>query len=341
MQRGFRRFSSTNAPGRRQRAVAIPSPALPASAPMLARYALLFLGVFACSTSAVLIRLSSTDPFVLTALRLAIASLLLAPVLASELRRHGAAFTRDHLRRTHLPAAVLAVHMMTWTLGARMTAVAQSTLIVNLVPIALPFFLVWVARERINRAEVAGTALAIAGLVLLSARDALSAGGSVAGDAVCLASMLLFALYLALGRRNRDFPSVWLYVIPVYAQASLLCLVAALPLLHTFAAGSAHEWALMAGLAVVPTVFGHSLLNAAMRRIRGQIVSLCNASQFLFAGVMGYLLFGEVPRPVFYVSCAVVLAGVAIVALSTPEEPPGAPAIPRAPDAAGTGGRPA
>jgi len=292
---------------------------------MFARYLLLFLGVFACSTSAVLIRLSATDPFVLTALRLLIASVLLAPVLLSELRRHGAAFTRDHLRRTRLPALVLAVHMISWTLGARMTAVAQSTLIVNLVPIALPFFLLWIASERVNRAEVAGTALAILGLLILSAKDALAGGGSLAGDAVCLVSMLLFALYLALGRRNRDFPSVWLYVVPVYGQAAVICLVVALPRMGGFAVGSAREWAIMAGLAAIPTVCGHSLLNAAMRRIRGQIVSLCNASQFLFAGVMGYLLFGEIPRAVFYAACAIVLAGVALVVFGTPREPAVAP----------------
>jgi drug/metabolite transporter (DMT)-like permease len=292
---------------------------------MFARYLRLFLGVFACSTSAIFIRLSATNPFVLTALRLVIAVVFLAPVLWSELRRHGPAFTREHLRRTRLPALVLAGHLILWTLGVRMTAVAPATLIVNLVPVALPFFLYGLASERINRAEVAGTALAILGLVVLSFKDALRGGGSVAGDAVCFASMLLFALYLALGRRNRDFPSVWLYVIPVYGQAAAVCLLVALPWLHTFEVGAGREWALMVCLAAIPTVCGHSLLNGAMRQIRGQIVSLCNASQFVFAAVMAFLLFGEVPPGIFYLASAVVVAGVALVALSTPgpaAEPP-------------------
>lgn len=287
---------------------------------MFARYLLLFLGVLACSTSAVLIRMSTTHPLVLAALRLAIAFIFLVPLFRIQARRHGSAFTKDHLRRTRLPALVLALHMISWTYGARMTAVAQSSLIVNLVPIALPFFLYWFARERINRAEVAGTVLAILGLLLLSAKDALSGGGSPTGDAVCFGSMLLFALYLALGRRNRDFPSVWLYVIPVYGQAALICLVVALPWMRTFEIGSGREWAIMVGLAAIPTVCGHSLLNSAMRRIRGQIVSLCNSSQFLFAGVMGYLLFGEVPPTVFYAASAIVVAGVAIVVFSAPTD---------------------
>jgi drug/metabolite transporter (DMT)-like permease len=288
---------------------------------MFMRYLLLFLGVLACSTSAVFIRESTTDPFVLTAFRLVVASVLLLPVLLSQLSQHRGKFTGSHLRRTCVPAVVLAFHLILWTLGARMTAVAPATLIVNLVPIALPFFLLWFANERINRAEIAGTVLAVVGLFILSARDTMKGGGSLAGDAVCLVAMLLFGLYLALGRRNRDFPSIWLYVIPVYGQAALICLLFALPRIRTFDVGSAREWSLMVGLGVVPTVCGHSLLNAAMRGIRGQIVSLCNVSQFVFAGVMGYFLFGEIPQGMFYLASAIVVAGVAIVVLAMPPEP--------------------
>jgi drug/metabolite transporter (DMT)-like permease len=57
-----------------------------------------------------------------------------------------------------------------------------------------------------------------------------------------------------------------------------------------------------------------------MRRIRGQIVSLCNVSQFVFAGIMGFLLFGEVPQILFYIASAIVVAGVAVVVLATPPE---------------------
>jgi drug/metabolite transporter (DMT)-like permease len=288
---------------------------------MFLRFLFLFMGVCACSTSAIFIRTSATDPFVLTAMRLVIAAILLAPVFLFEPRRYPGAFTKAHLRRTHLPAVVLAVHLMSWTLGARMTVVAQATLIVNLVPIAVPFFLYWIVKERINRTEIAGTVLAIIGLLTLSIRDAASGGGSFAGDAVCFGSMLLFGLYLALGRRNRDFPSIWLYVVPVYAQAALVCLVVALPRLHTFQVSSVREWSLMVGLAVVPTICGHSLLNAAMRRIRGQIVSLCNVGQFVFATIMGFFLFGEVPRALFYGASAIVVTGVAIVVLGAPPEP--------------------
>ena len=149
---------------------------------MALRYLLLFLGVGACFRLRGVHRMSATDPLVLTALRLVFASFMLAPVLLMELRATAAPSRGRTCARARPRARARA--LILWTLGARMTAVAQATLIVNLVPIALPFFLLWLARERINAAEVAGTALAIVGLATLSARDAVAGGGSAAGDAV-------------------------------------------------------------------------------------------------------------------------------------------------------------
>ncbi len=284
---------------------------------MFLSYLLLFVGVFACSTSGVLIRLSASDSLVLTAFRLLTGALIVLPLFIAKARAAGGV-SREQIRRTHLPSLVLAIHLITWTVGSRMTALAQASLIVNLVPIAMPFFLLWFASERINRAEVIGTALAIAGVLILSIRDARAGGGSLAGDALCFFSMILFALYLALGRRNRDTGSIWLYVAPVYAQAGLVCLAIALPRIHGFAWGSPREWIIMVALGVVPTVCGHSILNRAMRRIRGQVVSLCNSTQFVYAGVMSYLIFREAPRMIFYPACVIVLLGLVIVVRATP-----------------------
>lgn len=289
---------------------------------MLRHYLLLLFGVFTCSTAVIMINASHTHPFVLATLRLSLASLLLAPVAWREYRLHQATFTREHWRRTTLPALVLALHFLSWSYGARMTIAAQASLVVNLAPAAIPFFLHWLVSERINRVEILGTILALAGVVVLSVHDALAGGGDIWGNVVCFGSMLLFACYLALGRKNRDFPSLWLYVVPVYAQAAVICLLAAIPWLSTFAVDSSREWLLMLGLAVLPTIIGHSVLNASMRWLRGQVVSLGNIGQFIFAGIMAFFLFGQVPALTFYLASLLVVGGVAIVIFAAPTAPP-------------------
>ena len=283
---------------------------------------LLLLGVFSCATAAIMIKASATHPAVLSAVRLVIASAVLTPLFWLEWRKHRDLLPAGWWRRTTIPALLLSAHFISWAYGARMTITAQASLIVNLSPVALPFFLHWLMGERINRREVFGTVLALTGVAVLSARDALAGGGDLAGNVVCFGSMLVFACYLALGRRNRDVPSLWLYVVPIYWQAAVICSVAALPWAFTLGEASGREWLLLAGIAVVPTIIGHSLLNRSMRMLRGQLVSLCNVGQFIFAGAMAWVFFAEVPGALFYGAAALVVSGVALVVFSMPSSPP-------------------
>jgi drug/metabolite transporter (DMT)-like permease len=51
------------------------------------------------------------------------------------------------------------------------------------------------------------------------------------------------------------------------------------------------------------------------------VVNLCNVGQFVFAGALAWLLFDEVPKPIFYLASALVVAGVAMVVLRAPAQP--------------------
>ncbi len=285
------------------------------------RHLLLFLGVFASSTAVIMIRMSHTHPTVLAALRLLIAGVLLAPVYWNARRKHREIYTREHRSRTLAPAGLLAVHLILWGYGSRLTPVASASLIANLAPIALPFFLHYLVGEQINRREVIGTALALSGVVALTA-PGLHGGGGFWGNLICFASMIAAAGYVALGRRNRDFPSLWLYVVPVYLQAGLISLVVSVPWLRTFEFGSGREWLLMLGLACLPTILGHSMINYGVRHLRGQVVSLCNVTQFVFAAGMAFFFFRESPSPLFYAASTLVVAGIALVVFSSPTQLP-------------------
>jgi drug/metabolite transporter (DMT)-like permease len=78
----------------------------------------------------------------------------------------------------------------------------------------------------------------------------------------------------------------------------------------------------MVGLAVGPTLIGHSLINLSMRHFRGQVVSVANVGQFVFAGAMAFWFFGEQPAALFYAASAMVVAGIALVVFASPTAPP-------------------
>ncbi len=284
------------------------------------RYLALLFGVFCCSTSVIWIKLTTVDPVLLAAIRLLGAGLLLSPLFVKAWTKHAGAFTRKHLLRCLFPALMLALHFISWIIGARMTWAANSTLIVNLVPVAMPFLLYFSMHERITRGELAGTVVAIVGVLLLGWDSYRLDPALLAGDAVCFGSMLLFAWYLMLGRKNRDFANLWLYVVPVYAIAGVVC-VCALPFLGNVSAPvPTGQWIFVLGLTVVPTIFGHSLLNWGMKHLRGQQVAILNLAQFIFAGTMAWLILGEVPGWLFVAAATMVVAGAVTAIVTQPRK---------------------
>ena len=282
-------------------------------------YLVLIFGVFCCSTSVIFIKIGGTDPVVLSAYRLIIGGLCLLP-LSLRARQHAdcPAFSKL-IRRALPPAFFLGIHFITWIAGARLTPAANASLIVNMVPVVMPLLLLVILKERITRPEGLGTVAAITGVLLLGIGDLNLSSEYALGDAVCFLSMLFYAFYLIFGRKNRDLSSIYLYVVPVYLLAGIFCLSIAVVFellgweVVWFGSDTGTELVSILGLALVPTVFGHSIINWALRSIRGQAVVIINLAQFIFAGIMGFLLLGEIPHAVFYLASTLVVAGAIVV----------------------------
>jgi drug/metabolite transporter (DMT)-like permease len=277
---------------------------------MLWRYALLIFGVFCGSTAVIAINLSGVHPTLLAGYRCLIAAIALGPLFVRDLRRYPE--MRSELVRAALPGLLMGLHFVSWNFGARMTPVAHAILIVNMVPLVMPLFLYVLVRERLTRREVAGTAVALGGVVLLSARDLHLSLDHFRGDLVCLVSMLFFCVYLVFGRRNRDFPSVWLYLVPLYLVAGLVGLAAGVLWADPLRAYPLRDVLTVLWLALVPTVMGHSILNYSMRHMHGQRVGIANLGQIIFATAMGFLILGQVPAAMFYPAALLLAAGIAL-----------------------------
>jgi drug/metabolite transporter (DMT)-like permease len=214
------------------------------------------------------------------------------------------------LKISALPAFLLAMHFITWTIGARWTTAANSTLIVNLMPVAMPFMGFFILKETMSNNEWIGTFLAFLGVIILGVTDYRVSAQHLTGDLICLISMLLVAWYLILARKNKGVPSIWLYLVPLYFLASVLCFTIGLTRAGLPQINSNHEWIYLLLLGVIPTVLGHSLLNMAMQWYRSQMVALVNQLQFVYAGFLGLWFFGELPNIPFYLASTCMLAGV-------------------------------
>jgi drug/metabolite transporter (DMT)-like permease len=282
---------------------------------MLSKFLLLFLGVLCCSSSVIFIKLSTEHPTILAAFRLLIAAVVLTPVFIKNLYTHRNFYTFKQIRPSLLPGIVLGLHFISWNFGARLTLAANASLIVNMVPVIMPAFLYILIKELINRREIIGTVIAMSGIILLGSFDIHLSRSTFLGDFICFIAMILFAYYLSLARKNREYPNIWLYLVPVYYIAGIFCLTIAFFVQNPIKEYTTDNILYILGLGIVPTVIGHSIFNYSMQQIRGQVVSIAIVSQFIFAGVMGFFILGEIPHIYFYVA-GVLLVGGAVVSIN-------------------------
>jgi drug/metabolite transporter (DMT)-like permease len=279
------------------------------------RLLILVFGIYCCSTAVIFIKLSDTHPVVVAAGRLLLAAAILTPVWLRSLRAHNQSWRSVRLGRTIVPGILLGVHFITWILGARMTAAANASLIVNMVPLAMPFL----ARDGLRRNEIIGTAIGVAGIMFLGTADFHIGRNTFLGDLICFVSMLFLACYLAMSRRSRDVANIWIFIVPVYAVAALFCLAVTPFFVNPIQAYPPRELLMIAGLAIVPTILGHSSLLYCMKHLRSQVVAIGTLGQFIFAGIMAFLILNEVPGWPFYLASALLLTGAIIAIRVTPE----------------------
>jgi drug/metabolite transporter (DMT)-like permease len=281
------------------------------------RVLILFFGILCGSTAVIMIKAGDEHPILVAASRLLVAAVILFPFYLRDLRNFEGQYGWKEFSWTIAPAIALAVHFITWVIGARLTLVANASLLSNLTPVAMPFF-VWVFfKERVRRQELLGTVFTLAGVFVLTFSRLEFGSSHFLGNMVCFGSMLAFAAYLALGRKNGHRLSLWLYMVPVYTLAGIICLIVASFFINPIKAYTLKNILLMVGLGIIPTVFGHTILNYSLKFFRGQIVSVCNLTQLIFSGLMGYIFFHESPASYFYLAAGLILIGLLLVLFST------------------------
>jgi drug/metabolite transporter (DMT)-like permease len=284
------------------------------------RVALLLVGVWACASAIIFIKLSDTPPMLLTGLRLTLASIMLSPLCIRDFRRHRGKLGWGDLRATMIAGLAMGLHFASWIIGARQAEAVNANLIVNMAPAVMPLFLFVIVRERVTRTELKGTGLALAGVCVLAAWDARVSAEYFTGDLICFGSMLIFCLYLTLGRRNRHFVTIWLYVVPLYFFGGLVFLSAGV-IVECGMRGMSVPWSirevlLIVALTIIPTMVGHSILNYSVKHMRGQLVGVINLFQFVFVGVMAWFVWRKTPHWTILPAAALVLGGAIVVVRS-------------------------
>ncbi len=290
-------------------------------------YVAILVAVVGVSFASLFFRLAESPPLVKAFYRLAIAALILLPIV---LLRSGRSLRAIPLRDWGLMAltgAILGLHFGTWVTSLGLTSVAASTLLVSCHPVVVGLVSHRYLGDRVRRWVALGIALALGGLVIIALGDYGGGGDSLEGDLLAFAGGVAAGFYLLLGRRLRQRLDLLPYVFTVYSTAALTLLGAILlfgesPVPAAPDHGLVTELLLFLALAVVSSIGGHTLYNWVLRRIPATVISISLVGEPLGASVLAAAFLGEIPKVYVLAAAPVILFGIYLTSR------PQAPAIP-------------
>ena len=265
------------------------------------------------SSGAVLVRLAESPAPVTAFWRLALSVLALTPMLLLGGRwRAWLSLGRGEWLLLLVSGLCLAAHFLAWFRSLDFTSVASSTVLVSSHPLFVGLLSALLLGESPTRREWWGLCLAVAGALLIGWGDFRAGTDPLLGDLLALLAAGLGALYFVIGRKLRATLDLLPYVVPVYAVAAFVCLTwAGLEEMRIMGWPAGTWWAL-AGLAIGPTLLGHTGFNWALRHVRAYVVSVVLLFEPLGATILAVLVLGraEIPGWNTLLGGAAILTGV-------------------------------
>lgn len=291
--------------------------------------AALVLGVVAVSTAAILSRVAmgespevaSADPGAASALAVAFwrcagGALALAPFA---LRHRRAGVRLGPTRRKQLIGSGLALglHFALFQGALALTTVASAATLATMSPIFVALGAARFLAEPAERRVIASMGVTIVGAVVIGAGDlaGLDLGPrALIGDAMAFASAIAVTGYLLVGRVARADVPVSVYAAVVYGVAAAGLGVLALAVGAPLVGYAPTTWLAILGLIVGPQLLGHTIFNTLLSRVPATLVSIVVLAEPVGAGVLAWLVLGELPAGAFAIGAPLVLLGVAAAA---------------------------
>ncbi|AUJ25109.1 DMT family transporter [Virgibacillus dokdonensis] len=276
------------------------------------------IGVLSVSTSAVFVKLADQAPAAMIAnYRLLIAVLLMAPIILAKYRHEIKHIERKDWLLSILAGVFLAFHFILWFESLNYTSVASSVVLVTLQPIFAFLGTYIFFKERFSYGAIISMLIALIGSIIISWGDFQISGMALFGDILALLGAITVTGYFLLGQRVRRNLSLMTYTFVVYGVSSITLIIYNLLVGNAFTGYPMDHWWIFIALAIIPTFFGHTLFNWALKWLSTSTISMGIVFEPIGASILAYIILGEKVTASQLLGGTIVLFGLFLFILST------------------------
>lgn len=253
-------------------------------------YILLGFGIFFLSLSGILIKVATAPPLITAFYRMLFTVLLLTPYF---IHKHSSDFSYFLDYRPALVGFLLTIHFILWISSIQYTDISNSVIFVALQPLFTIILEYFFAREDLKEGAVIGIIMAVIGSSIISISDFYALGDKLFGNFLALSSALFAATYLFIGRGVRKKIDYFPYLYILYTYAALFLTLGVFIFKIPFTGYGLKNHLIFLGLALGPTLIGHSILNYAVRHLPTSIVALSILGEPILTTALAWLILGE------------------------------------------------
>lgn len=287
----------------------------------------LIIAIITTSTASIFIRFAQgtgAPSLVIAAVRLTIATLILAPIALLRNRDELGKLTRKDFILAIISGTFLAIHFATWISSLEYTSVASSVVFVSTGPLWVAILSPLLLNERLTRIAIVGLILALLGGTIIGLSDAcviqnglqcpelsqVLEGRAVWGNFLALCGAFAVSGYLIIGRKVRAKMSLIPYIFLVYGvSAVVLNIFMFVSKQNPFGyPSSAYIWILL--MAVIPQLIGHSMFNWLLKYLSATMVAVTTLSEPIGSAILAYIFLKEAPAFAVIIGGAFILIGI-------------------------------
>jgi len=204
---------------------------------------------------------------------------------------------------------VAALHFVFYIASLEYTTVAHSLALVYTSPVWVSLLSWGLSGERLPRRKWLGIGLTLVGMGVLSGFEPEWTWRMLLGDAMALGSAITFGVYSVTGRAQRTRYPLLTYASAVYGAAGLWLLP---PAALSFRAVAPTGLPLLSILllGIFPLGIGHTLYNAALRRVHPTLVNIIATQEVTGGVLLSWWLLREAPTVNALLGALIMLAGV-------------------------------
>ena len=271
------------------------------------------IAVFVWGLGPLFVRAMGVSTPTIVAYRLIIA----VPVMHFMAWLFGGRVTRRLMRVALVPGALFGMSLITGFASVNHTSVSNSTLISNLMPVAVVILAKFVFDEQVRMRQFVAVGVALAGILIVVFGAGSSGDAAWSGDFLAVVNVVIFtAFFLRMKNLRDDGIHSWSLLAAVTTVAALVAVPPCLIASNDLGSMTPRSWLFLLAMVLLPGVVGHGLMTWASGHLPVTVSSLLTLGSPVVSAVGAWLWLNQSMNEWQCVGSVIVLGALAAIAVN-------------------------